>query len=64
MKKDLIVGTGAEAKTGDKVTVNYVGVLYNGGKEFDSSWKRKRTVQLHARQRARSSRVGIRASPA
>ena len=22
------------------MTVNYVGVLYNGGKEFDASWKR------------------------
>jgi peptidylprolyl isomerase len=22
------------------VTVNYVGVLYHGGKEFDASWKR------------------------
>jgi peptidylprolyl isomerase len=39
--KDLIVGTGQEAKAGDSVTVNYVGVLYKGGKEFDSSWKRK-----------------------
>jgi FKBP-type peptidyl-prolyl cis-trans isomerase len=38
--KDLIVGTGAEAKSRQHVTVNYVGVLYNGGKEFDSSWKR------------------------
>jgi len=39
--KDIIVGTGPEAKTGDTVTVNYVGVLYKGGKEFDASWKRK-----------------------
>jgi peptidylprolyl isomerase len=38
--KDQIVGTGTEAKAGDSVTVNYVGVLYKGGKEFDSSWKR------------------------
>ncbi|MGN6371627.1 MAG: FKBP-type peptidyl-prolyl cis-trans isomerase [Solirubrobacteraceae bacterium] len=38
--KDLVKGTGAEAKLGQSVTVNYVGVLYNGGKEFDSSWKR------------------------
>ena len=37
--KDLIAGTGQAAKTGNKVTVNYVGVLYSGGKEFDSSWK-------------------------
>jgi peptidylprolyl isomerase len=38
--KDLIVGTGAEAKAGQSVTVNYVGVLYKGGKVFDASWKR------------------------
>ncbi len=38
--KDLIVGKGAEAKDGDTVTVNYVGVLFHGGKEFDASWKR------------------------
>jgi peptidylprolyl isomerase len=38
--KELIVGTGPEAKAGDTVTVNYVGVLYHGGKEFDASWKR------------------------
>ena len=39
--KDLIVGPGAEAKAGQTVTVNYVGVLFHGGKEFDASWKRK-----------------------
>jgi FKBP-type peptidyl-prolyl isomerase-like protein len=38
--KDLIKGTGAEAKLGGSVTVNYVGVLYKGSREFDSSWKR------------------------
>lgn len=38
--KDLVKGTGPEAKLGQSVTVNYVGVLYKGGKEFDSSWKR------------------------
>ena len=40
-KKDLIVGTGATAQDGDTITVNYVGVLYKGGKTFDSSWSRK-----------------------
>ena len=37
--KDLVAGTGATAKAGQTVTVNYVGVLYKNGKEFDSSWK-------------------------
>jgi peptidylprolyl isomerase len=44
--KDLIVGTGAEAKTGETVTVNYVGVLFKGGTEFDASWKRKEPFQF------------------
>jgi peptidylprolyl isomerase len=39
VSKDLITGTGTAAKSGSSLTVNYVGVLYKGGKEFDSSWK-------------------------
>ena len=38
--KDLIVGTGTEAKAGDTVSMNYVGINFKSGKEFDSSWKR------------------------
>jgi peptidylprolyl isomerase len=38
--KDIIKGTGPEAKAGGSVTVNYVGVLYHGATEFDASWKR------------------------
>jgi peptidylprolyl isomerase len=38
--KEIVKGTGSEAKAGQSVSVNYVGVLYHGGKEFDSSWKR------------------------
>ena len=38
---DLVEGTGAEAKTGDEVTVQYVGVGYDSGKEFDASWGRE-----------------------
>jgi peptidylprolyl isomerase len=42
--KDLIKGTGkAVTSPSTSVTVNYVGVLYKGGKEFDSSWKRGET---------------------
>lgn len=43
VKKDLITGTGQTAAAGQTVTVNYVGVLYKNGKEFDSSWKRNQT---------------------
>jgi peptidylprolyl isomerase len=38
--KDLITGNGTTATAGKTVTVNYVGVLYNTGKQFDSSWSR------------------------
>jgi len=43
---DRVVGTGAEAKPGQLVTVNYVGVNYKTGKEFDSSWKRNEPFQF------------------
>ena len=36
----LIQGTGAAVQSGQTINVNYVGVTYAGGKEFDSSWKR------------------------
>lgn len=38
--KEIVTGTGAEAKTGSAVAVNYVGALYKTGKVFDASWKR------------------------
>lgn len=38
--KELETGSGAEAKAGDEVTVQYVGVNYKSGEEFDSSWSR------------------------
>jgi peptidylprolyl isomerase len=37
--KDLVTGTGQAAAAGKTITVNYVGVNYKTGKEFDSSWK-------------------------
>ena len=36
--KELEEGTGATAKKGDEVTVQYVGVGYDSEEEFDSSW--------------------------
>jgi len=38
--KEIVTGTGAEAKDHSAVYVNYVGALWSNGKEFDSSWKR------------------------
>jgi peptidylprolyl isomerase len=38
--KEIVEGTGPVAKSGDKVTVQYVGVGFDTEKEFDSSWSR------------------------
>jgi peptidylprolyl isomerase len=37
---DLERGSGAEAKAGDEVSVQYVGINFGDGQEFDSSWSR------------------------
>lgn len=44
--QDEVVGAGAEAKTGDSVTVNYVGVAWSTGEEFDSTWERDEPAEF------------------
>ncbi|HEY5142709.1 MAG TPA: FKBP-type peptidyl-prolyl cis-trans isomerase [Solirubrobacteraceae bacterium] len=44
--QDLIVGKGATAAAGDQVSMQYVGVLRDNGKEFDSSWKRNKAFDF------------------
>jgi peptidylprolyl isomerase len=36
--KDITVGDGATAAAGDTLTMQYVGVNYDDGKQFDASW--------------------------
>jgi peptidylprolyl isomerase len=36
--KDIVVGKGKAAKKGDMLSMQYVGVLFNGGQQFDASW--------------------------
>lgn len=38
VEEELIEGTGTIAKAGDEVTVNYVGVDFETGEQFDASW--------------------------
>jgi peptidylprolyl isomerase len=38
VKRDIVKGKGPGAKAGDTVTVNYVGMNFSNGSEFDSSW--------------------------
>ncbi len=40
VKRDIVKGKGAEANLGDTVKVQYVGVVYDTGKEFDATWDR------------------------
>ncbi|MBO0869952.1 MAG: FKBP-type peptidyl-prolyl cis-trans isomerase [Micromonosporaceae bacterium] len=42
----LIKGKGAAVKSGQTIVVNYVGVTYKDGKEFDSSWKNSQTFSF------------------
>ena len=39
--EDIIEGKGKAAAANNQLTVNYVGVLFESGKEFDASWERK-----------------------
>lgn len=44
--EDIVVGDGAEAIAGGMVEVHYVGVDYETGQEFDSSWDRGATIEF------------------
>ncbi len=47
--EDIVVGDGAEAVPGGTVKVHYVGVEYDTGEEFDSSWSRKQSIEFPLR---------------
>ena len=40
VKEDVVEGKGKAAKAGDTVSVQYVGVSFSTGQEFDASWDR------------------------
>jgi peptidylprolyl isomerase len=44
--EDLVVGDGPEAVPGGTVEVHYVGVEYDTGEEFDSSWGRGKPISF------------------
>ena len=44
--EDIVVGDGAQAVPGGVVNVHYVGVEYDTGAEFDSSWNRGETIEF------------------
>lgn len=46
MIEDLIEGDGAEAAAGMQATVDYVGINWSNGREFDASWNRNDTFSF------------------
>jgi peptidylprolyl isomerase len=44
--EDLVVGDGAEATPGDLLSVQYVGVRWSDGGEFDASWERGQPLEF------------------
>ena len=46
---DIVVGEGAEAVPGATVLVHYVGVEFENGDEFDSSWNRGEPIEFPLR---------------
>ena len=47
--KDIIEGDGKEAVPGGTVEVHYVGVEFDSGEEFDSSWSRGESLTFPLR---------------
>lgn len=43
---DIVVGDGAEATPGATVDVHYLGVEFDSGDEFDSSWNRGQSINF------------------
>lgn len=56
---DLVVGDGPEATPGATVEVHYVGVDYETGDEFDSSWNRGASIEFPLNGLIRGWQEGI-----
>ena len=57
--KDDVVGDGPEATPGAVVNVHYLGVDYESGEEFDSSWGRNQSIEFPLGRLIRGWQEGI-----
>ncbi len=57
--EDLVVGDGTEAVPGGTVEVHYLGVEYDTGEEFDSSWNRGQSIEFPLRGLIKGWQDGI-----
>ena len=56
---DVTVGDGDEAQSGSTVNVHYLGVEYDSGEEFDSSWSRGEPINFPLQALVRGWQEGI-----
>lgn len=56
---DIEIGTGGEVAAGAVVTVHYLGVDFDSGEEFDSSWSRGESIEFPLRGLVRGWQEGI-----
>lgn len=57
--EDIVVGDGAEAQPNSTVDVHYLGVEYETGEEFDSSWSRGESINFPLRSLISGWQEGI-----
>jgi peptidylprolyl isomerase len=56
---DIVEGSGEVARESSTVDVHYLGVEYDSGEEFDSSWSRGESINFPLRQLIQGWQVGI-----
>ncbi len=56
---DVVEGSGEEALPSSTVEVHYLGVDYDSGEEFDSSWSRGETINFPLRSLIQGWQIGI-----
>ena len=57
--KEVVVGDGPEAPANSVVNVHYLGVDYETGEEFDSSWGRGESIEFPLNRLIRGWQEGI-----
>jgi len=57
--KDIVIGDGAEAPANSVVNVHYLGVDYETGEEFDSSWGRGESIEFPLNRLIKGWQEGI-----
>lgn len=59
VSEDIVIGEGPEAEPGASVSVHYLGVDYESGEEFDSSWSRGESIEFPLNGLIRGWQEGI-----